>query len=66
MCSGLLFPGTDLGKSPHRSEYSMSTQRRVFSAEFKREATALVLAQGYSHNEACRSLGAKVRRCAAG
>lgn len=27
------------------------------SAEFKREAAALVLDQGYSHIEACRSLG---------
>ncbi|MCQ4279582.1 IS3 family transposase [Pseudomonas stutzeri] len=34
----------------------MSKQRRTFSAEFKREA-ALVLDQGYSHIEACRSLG---------
>ncbi|MGK8693885.1 IS3-like element IS222 family transposase [Pseudomonas aeruginosa] len=35
----------------------MSKQRRTFSAEFKREAAALVLDQGYSHIEACRSLG---------
>ncbi|RTW09806.1 IS3 family transposase, partial [Pseudomonas aeruginosa] len=28
-----------------------------FSAEFKREAAALVLDQGYSHIDACRSLG---------
>ena len=28
-----------------------------FSAEFKREAAGLVLDQGYSHIEACRSLG---------
>ncbi|HHM9108066.1 IS3 family transposase [Pseudomonas aeruginosa] len=35
----------------------MSKQRRTFSAEFKREATALVLDQGYSHIDACRSLG---------
>ncbi|MBG4894058.1 transposase, partial [Pseudomonas aeruginosa] len=34
----------------------MSKQRRTFSAEFKREA-ALVLDQGYSHIDACRSLG---------
>ncbi|EIU1689726.1 MAG: transposase, partial [Pseudomonas aeruginosa] len=27
----------------------MSKQRRTFSAEFKREAAALVLDQGYSH-----------------
>lgn len=35
----------------------MSRQRRTFSTEFKREAAALVLDQGYSHIEACRSLG---------
>ncbi|WP_427198550.1 IS3-like element IS222 family transposase [Pseudomonas aeruginosa] len=35
----------------------MSKQRRTFSAEFKREAVALVLDQGYSHIDACRSLG---------
>ncbi|HHM9664457.1 TPA: IS3-like element IS222 family transposase, partial [Pseudomonas aeruginosa] len=29
----------------------------TFSAEFKREAAALVLDQGYSHIDACRSLG---------
>ncbi|WP_073656694.1 IS3 family transposase, partial [Pseudomonas aeruginosa] len=34
----------------------MSKQRRTFSAEFTREA-ALVLDQGYSHIDACRSLG---------
>ncbi len=33
----------------------MSKQRRKFSAEFKREA--LVLDHGYSHIDACRSLG---------
>ncbi|EPJ7991054.1 IS3 family transposase [Pseudomonas aeruginosa] len=35
----------------------MSKQRRTFSAEFKREVAALVLDQGYSHIDACRSLG---------
>ena len=35
----------------------MSKQRRTFSAEFKREAAALVLDQGYSHIDACSSLG---------
>ncbi|HGM4300769.1 TPA: IS3 family transposase [Pseudomonas aeruginosa] len=35
----------------------MGKQRRTFSAEFKRETAALVLDQGYSHIEACRSLG---------
>lgn len=35
----------------------MTKQRRSFSAEFKREAATLVLDQGYSHIEACRSLG---------
>ncbi|MDP5538799.1 IS3 family transposase, partial [Pseudomonas aeruginosa] len=32
-------------------------QGSSFSAEFKREAAALVLDQGYSHIDACRSLG---------
>lgn len=35
----------------------MSKQRRSFSTEFKREASALVLDQGYSHLEASRSVG---------
>src|SRR3569833_3793436 len=35
----------------------MSKQRRTFSADFKRDAAALVLDQGYSHLEASRSLG---------
>ncbi|UXI86735.1 IS3 family transposase [Pseudomonas aeruginosa] len=35
----------------------MSKQRRTFSAKFKREAAALVLDQGYSYIDACRSLG---------
>lgn len=39
----------------------MSKQRRTFSAEFKREAAALVLDQGYSHIDACRSLGWWIR-----
>lgn len=34
----------------------MTKQRRSFTAEFKREAADLVLDQGYSHIEACRSL----------
>lgn len=34
----------------------MSKQRRSFSTEFKREAACLVLDQGYSVPEACRSL----------
>jgi transposase len=38
----------------------MTKQRRSFSAEFKREAEGLVLDQGYSHIEACRSLGGGV------
>ncbi len=41
----------------------VSKQRRTFSAEFKREAAPLVLDQGYSHIDACRSLG---RPCAVG
>ncbi|RMU73415.1 putative transposase [Pseudomonas syringae pv. aptata] len=35
----------------------MTKQRRTFTPEFKREATCLVLDQGYSHTEAARSLG---------
>lgn len=35
----------------------MTKQRRSFSAEFKREATDLVLKQNYSYIEASRSLG---------
>ena len=35
----------------------MTKQRRVFSAEFKREAADLVLKQNYSFIEASRSLG---------
>ena len=35
----------------------MSKQRRTFSAEFKRDAAALELDQGYSHLDAIRSLG---------
>jgi transposase len=34
----------------------MAKARRSFSTEFKREAAALVLDQGYSHIEASRSL----------
>ncbi len=35
----------------------MARQRRSFSTEFKHEAACLVLDQGYSITEACRSLG---------
>jgi transposase len=35
----------------------MTKPRRVFSAEFKREAADLVLKQNYSYTDACRSLG---------
>ena len=35
----------------------MTKQRRSFSAELKREATGLVLDQGYSHIDASLSLG---------
>lgn len=45
----------------------MTKQRRSFSAELKREAAGLVLDQGYSHIEACRSLGElSSLRCVAG
>ena len=39
------------------SRCQMTKQRRVFSAEFKREAADLVLKQNYSFIEASRSLG---------
>jgi transposase len=35
----------------------MINQRRSFSPEFKNEAASLVVKQGYSVSEACRSLG---------
>lgn len=35
----------------------MKKQRRSFTTEFKHEAACLVLDQGYSVMEACRSLG---------
>lgn len=35
----------------------MAKQRRSFSNEFKSEAASLVVNQGYSISEACRSLG---------
>ncbi len=44
----------------------MSKQRRTFSIEFKREAAALMLDQGYNHIEACRSLRVVARYYAAG
>lgn len=34
----------------------MKRQRRTFSTEFKHDAASLVLDQGYSISEACRSL----------
>lgn len=40
-----------------RSRCQMTKQRRVFSAEIKREAADLVLKQSYSFIEASRSLG---------
>lgn len=44
----------------------MSTQRRTFTPEFKREAASLVLDQGYSHIEAARSLGLVDQHCVGG
>ena len=35
----------------------MSKKRRTFSTEFKQEAASLVLDQGYSVPQACKSLG---------
>lgn len=39
----------------------MSKQRRMFPAECKREAVALVLDQGYGHIDANRSLGYRMQ-----
>jgi transposase len=35
----------------------MSKERRTFTPEFKHDAAVLVLDRGYSHREACQSLG---------
>ena len=35
----------------------MTTKRRTFSPEFKREAAELVLLQSYSYPQACEALG---------
>jgi len=35
----------------------MTTKRRIFSPEFKREAAELVLLQSYSYPQACEALG---------
>jgi len=34
----------------------MSNKRRAYTAEFKAEAAGLILDQGYTYTEACRSL----------
>jgi len=44
----------------------MTKQRRVFSAEFKREAADLVLKQNYSYIEASRSRVSANWLCAVG
>jgi len=49
-------PDIHLAENARQIEVSEIKQRRTFSAEFKREAAGLVLDQGYSHIEACRSL----------
>ena len=56
VCSGLMKPDTHLGENVRQIEVSDDQTTSSFSAEFKREAAALVLDQGYSHIEACRSL----------
>ncbi|RMO19617.1 Transposase [Pseudomonas cichorii] len=59
-------PDTHLGENTRQIEVSDDQTTSFFSAEFKREAAALVLDQGYSHIEACRSLGvveSALRRC---
>ena len=50
-------PDTHLGENARQIEVSDDQTTPYFSAEFKREAAGLVLDQGYSHIEACRSLG---------
>jgi transposase len=35
----------------------MTTGRRSFTPEFKRDAAALVIEQGYTINEACQAMG---------
>lgn len=35
----------------------MSTKRRTFTTEFKREAATLVLDQGYTYTAACEAVG---------
>lgn len=35
----------------------MTTKRRVFSPEFKREAADLILQQSYTYSQACEALG---------
>ncbi len=50
-------PDNHLSENALQIEVSDDQKHRTFSAEFKREAAALVLDQGYSHIEACRSLG---------
>lgn len=57
ICSGQPIPDIDLGENPRPQEVFDEQATTYFSAEFKREAAALVLDQGYSHIEACRSLG---------
>ena len=49
-------PDTHLGENARHIEVSDFKQRRVFSAEFKREAADLLLKQNYSSIEASRSL----------
>lgn len=50
-------PDTHLGENARQIDVSDDQATSFFSAEFKRETAALVLDQGYSHIEACRSLG---------
>lgn len=56
-CSGLMNLDTKIGGIlPPATRCSMSRQRRTFSRQFKHDAACLVLDQGYSIAEACRSL----------
>ena len=50
-------PDIHLGENTRQKMRLMAKKTPYLSAEFKREAAGLVLDQGYSHIEACRSLG---------
>ncbi len=56
-CSGLMIPDTIIsGKVPQERCSMSKRKRRSFTTEFKHEAACLVVDQGYTYPEACRSL----------